>query len=61
LTDADWMVIKRPYGVIRIRPEGGRPIGRSTVGHPQGVFGVFIYYCLVMLFLKMVCLTVAFA
>jgi hypothetical protein len=28
-------------------------------GHPQGVFGVFSYYKLVMLFLNMICLTVA--
>jgi hypothetical protein len=31
------------------------------VGHAQGVFGVFSNYRLVMLFLNMVCLVVAFA
>jgi hypothetical protein len=34
-------------------------IGRLGIGHPQGAFGVFSYYQLVMLFLNMVCLTVA--
>jgi hypothetical protein len=29
------------------------------VGHPRGVFGIFTYYQLVMLFLNVVCLTVA--
>jgi hypothetical protein len=37
----------------------GRPIDRPGVGCPKGVFGVFSYYELVMLFLNMVCLTVA--
>jgi hypothetical protein len=41
-----------------ICPSGGQP---PEVGHPQGVFGVFSYYRLVMLFLIMVCLTVALA
>jgi uncharacterized membrane protein len=40
-------------------PTLGRPIGRLEVGHPHGIFGVFSYYQLVMLFLNMVCLTVA--
>jgi hypothetical protein len=31
------------------------------VGHPQGVFGVFSYHQLVMLFPNMICLTVALA
>ena len=61
--DAKWIVIRgplrghndTPFG----RPTPGRPIGRPGVGHPQGVFGVFSYYKLVMLFLNMVCLTVA--
>jgi hypothetical protein len=47
-----------PFG----RPNPGRPIGCPGVGHHQGVFGVFTYYYqLVMLFLNMVCLTVALA
>jgi hypothetical protein len=32
---------------------------KQPIGHPQGVFGVFSYYKLVMLFINMVCLTVA--
>jgi hypothetical protein len=43
------------------RPTPGRPLGRPGVSHPQGLFGVFNYYYLVMLFLNMVCLTVALA
>jgi hypothetical protein len=35
--------------------------GRPGVGHPQGVFCVFRYNKLVMLFLNMVCLTVGVA
>jgi hypothetical protein len=41
------------------QPTPGQPIGRPGVGHPQRVFGVFSYYQLEMLFLNMVCLTVA--
>jgi hypothetical protein len=36
-----------------------RPNGRQGVGHPHGIFGVFSYYLLIMLFFNMVCLTVA--
>jgi hypothetical protein len=39
----------------------GRPIGRPGVGFSHGVFGVFSYYQLIILFLNMVCLTVALA
>jgi hypothetical protein len=46
-----------PFG----RPTPGRPIGRPGVSHSQGVFGDFSYYSLVILFLSMVCLTVALA
>jgi hypothetical protein len=46
-----------PFG--RLTP--GRPIGRLGISHPQGVFGVFSYYQLVMLFLNVVCLTVTLA
>jgi hypothetical protein len=46
-----------PFG----RPTPGQPIGHLGVGHPQSVFGVFSYYQLVMLFLNMVCLTMATA
>jgi hypothetical protein len=35
-----------PFG----RPIPGRLVGRPGVGHPQGVFGVFSYYLLVMFF-----------
>jgi hypothetical protein len=66
--DAEWIVIRgllrghndTPFG----RPTRGWPIGCLGVGHPQGVFGVFSYYWLVMLFLMMdlmVRLTVALA
>jgi hypothetical protein len=41
--------------VIMICPAGGQP----QAGYPQGVFGVFSYYRLVMLFLNMVCLILA--
>jgi hypothetical protein len=34
------------------------PNGRPGVSHPQGVFAVFSYYKLVILFINMVCLTV---
>jgi hypothetical protein len=43
------------------RPTPGRPIGRPGVGHPQGIFGVFSYYQLAMLFFNMVCLIMALA
>jgi hypothetical protein len=39
-------------------PTPGRLIGRPGVGHPQGIFGVFSYCQLVILFLNMVYLTV---
>jgi hypothetical protein len=39
----------------------GRPIDCPEVGHTQGIFGVFSYYQLAMLFLNMVCLTVVLA
>jgi hypothetical protein len=56
--DAEWIVIRRP-----LRGHNDTPFGRPTpgrpIGHPQGVFGVFSYYSLVMLFLIVVCLTVA--
>jgi hypothetical protein len=42
-------------------PTPGRPIHFPEVGHPQGVFGIFSYYQLVVLFLNIVCLTVAMA
>jgi hypothetical protein len=44
-----------PFG----RPTLSWPIDRPGFGHPQGVFGVFSDYQLVMLFLNNVCLTVA--
>jgi hypothetical protein len=51
--------------VIRrsLRGHDDKPFEWPTprVGQPQGVFGAFSYYQLVMLFLKMVCLTVAHA
>jgi hypothetical protein len=61
----NWIVIRRPlrghndtpFG----RPTPGRPKGHPRVGHPQGEFGVFSYYQLAMLFLNMVCLTMALA
>jgi hypothetical protein len=61
--DAKWIIIRgpsmghsnTPFG----RPTPGRHIGRPGVGNLQDVFGVFSYYLLVMLFLNMVCLTVA--
>jgi hypothetical protein len=37
------------------------PAGRPGVGFPQGIFGVFSYNEIVMLFLNMVCLTMALA
>jgi hypothetical protein len=43
------------------QPTHGQPISCPGVGHPQGIFGVFSYYWLVMLFINMVCLTVALA
>jgi hypothetical protein len=46
-----------PFG----RPTPGRSIGSPGVSHLQGVFGVLSYYRLVMLFLNMVCLTMAVA
>jgi hypothetical protein len=36
-----------------------RPIGHPGVGRPQGTFGVFELLLITMLFLNMVCLTVA--
>jgi hypothetical protein len=42
-------------------PTHSWPIGHLGVGYPQGVFSVFSYYWLVILFLNMVCLTVALA
>jgi hypothetical protein len=49
---------------MTIRPSGGqppgRPVGRPGVGRPQGVFGGFSYYLLVMLFFKIVRLIVEF-
>jgi hypothetical protein len=51
------------YGVITIHPSGGQPpAGLSAaqrVATLRAFFGVFSYYQLVMLFLNMVCLTVA--
>jgi hypothetical protein len=52
--DAGWIVIRgllrghndAPFGW----PVPGRPIGPPGVGHLKGVFGVFSYYYLVMLF-----------
>jgi hypothetical protein len=51
------VITKRPSW----RPTPGQPIGCPGVGHLKGVFGAFSYYELVMLFLKMVCLTLALA
>jgi hypothetical protein len=63
--DAEWIVIRRPLwghnDTLFWRPTPSRPIGRPRVGHPQGVYGVFNYYQLVMVFLNIVCLTVALA
>jgi hypothetical protein len=50
--DAEWIVIRgqlrghndTPCG----RPNPVRPIGRPRVGHPQGIFGGFSYYSLVI-------------
>jgi hypothetical protein len=60
--DAEWIVNRRSLGghndLPFRRPALGRPIGRLVVGHPQGVFGVFSYYLLAMLFLNMICMTV---
>jgi WD40 repeat protein len=44
-----------PFG----RPTPGQAIVRLGVARPKRVFGVFSYYRLVMLFLDMVCLTMA--
>jgi hypothetical protein len=49
------MIVDTPFG----RPTPEPPIGRPGVGHSRGIFGVFSYYQLVMLFLNMFCLTVA--
>jgi hypothetical protein len=63
LADAEWIVIRRPLRGHNDTPFGqptpSRPIGRRGVGHAQSVFGIFSYYLLVILFLNMVCLTVA--
>jgi hypothetical protein len=64
-TDAEWIVIRgplrghndTPFG----RPTPGWPVDCPGLGRPQGVFGVFSYCELLMLFLNMVCLTVALA
>jgi hypothetical protein len=65
--DAEWIVIR---GLLRglndmpfWRPTPGRSSGRPGVGHlqPQGLLGVLSHYELVMLFLNMVCLTLALA
>jgi hypothetical protein len=48
-----WLTPGRPI----VRPGVARP----GVARPQGVFDVFSYYKLVILFLNMVCLTVALA
>jgi hypothetical protein len=65
MPDAEWIVIRKPlWGHNNTpfgRPSPGRPIGRPGVGHPQGVFCIFGYYQLDMLFLNMVCLIVALA
>jgi hypothetical protein len=37
----------------------GWPIGYLRVLHPKGVFPVFSYYSLIVLFLDLVCLTMA--
>jgi hypothetical protein len=47
--------------MIRQMLNGWLSRGRPSVVHPQGAFDVFSYYQLVMLFLNMVCLTVALA
>jgi hypothetical protein len=63
--DAEWIEIRKPLGGHNDTPFGqptpGQPIGRPRVGPSQGIFGVFSYYHLVMLFLNMVCLIVAAA
>jgi hypothetical protein len=41
-------------------PTPGRPIGRPGVGCPQGVFGVFSYYQLMILSFNIVLLIVEF-
>jgi hypothetical protein len=46
-----------PFG----KPIPGCPIGRPGVGHPQGIFGIFSYHYVVIVFSNMVCLTVALA
>jgi hypothetical protein len=48
--------------VIRgqVRGHNDTPFGRRGVGHPQGVFGVFSYYQLVILFFNIVPLIMEF-
>jgi hypothetical protein len=46
-----------PFG----RPTPSWADGRPGVDHPEGEFDVFSYYQLVILFLNMVCLTMALA
>jgi hypothetical protein len=48
-------------GAMIRRPNSGQPIGQPGAGRPQGVFGVFSYYKLVVLFLNMVCMIMALA
>jgi hypothetical protein len=62
--DAKWIVIRgqlwdlndTPFG----RPTLFRPIGRPGVGCSQGVFGVFSYYSLVIIFFSIVPLIMDF-
>ena len=61
--DAEWIVIRRALrghnDTLFGQPAPSWPNGHPGVGHPQGVFGGFSYYQLVMLLLNMVCLIVA--
>jgi hypothetical protein len=63
--DAEWIINRRPLWDDNDTLFGwltpGRPVGYLGVGHSQGVLGDCSYYQSVMLFLNMVCLTVAFA
>jgi hypothetical protein len=56
--DAKWIVIRgQLWGHNDTpcrRPTPGWPISRPGVGHPQGVFGGFSYYQLVIVFFNIV-------
>jgi hypothetical protein len=62
--DAEWIVIRAQLWGHNDTPCGrlapGRLIGQPGVGRPQGVFGGFSYYQLVMIFLNIVPLIMKF-